>query len=261
MFNKCLGSHFILCRLLRKLGVALATPFEGLDPLLGNYPSHHVLQKFRNAPIDVDAVGHEIVSFFCSCFGVYPRFKNKPDYIHGTPNTTFDHRVGSIILRQAGHMQTDHSGFRLVVPHKRLKVEVSVWNRPRRLEGVGQYLVSFVFSILKHTEVVKDLIPKLTDIVVNSCVNRNLRRCLEVGPHLDLDNWYLVIGHCSVLNKIFFSNLWNPEIWIPFIIQIKKFLKALVKPLVRPQELLKKMAMFVSDWPDWLECERSFSKW
>lgn len=104
----------------------MATPFKCLDPLLGNYPRSYVLHPFRNAPIDVDTVGHEIFSFLCSCLGVNPRSKNKPNDIYGAPNTTFDNRVGSIILRQAGHMQTDHSGFRLVVPHKGLKVEVSV---------------------------------------------------------------------------------------------------------------------------------------
>lgn len=120
------GSLFILCHLLRELGVALATLLEGLDPLLGNYPRSHVLHPFRNLPVDVDAVGHEVVGFRCSSFGVCPRFKNKPDDVHGTPDTTFDHGVVSIVLGQAHHMKTDHSGFRRVVPDKRLKVEVSV---------------------------------------------------------------------------------------------------------------------------------------
>lgn len=178
LFSEGGASDFIWCYLLRKLGVALAAPFEGLDPLLGNYPRSHVLHPFRNAPVDVDAVGHEIVSLLCSCFGVKLRFENKPNDIHGTPYSTFDHRVGSIILRQAYHMQTDHSGFRLVVPHKGLKVEISVWNRPRRFKGVSQFLVGSVFSILKHAEVIEHLIPKCTDFVVNSAVNRYLRRCL-----------------------------------------------------------------------------------
>jgi hypothetical protein len=109
-------------------------------------------------------------------------------------------------------VQTDHAGFRLVVPHKRLKEEVSVWNRPGRLVGVSQLLVGSVFSIFEHSEVVKDLIPKSTDIVVDTTVNRNLGRCLEDGPHLDLHNWAGFVGHCSMLDKVFFGDLGNPGV-------------------------------------------------
>ena len=84
------------------------------------------MHPLRNAAVDVDAVGHEIVSLFCSSLGVNPKFEHKTDDVHGTPDATFDHGIGGIILGQAGHMQTDHARFRLVVPHKRLKEEVSV---------------------------------------------------------------------------------------------------------------------------------------
>ena len=151
-------------------------------------------------------------------------------------------------------MQTDHAWFRLVVSYKRLEVEVSVWNRPWWFVGVSNPLVGLILSILEHSEVVKYRIPKRTDIVVYATVYRSLGRCLENSPYLDLHNWHIVVGHCSVLEEEFFFTIFvdlkYPGILIFFVVQIEKILKALIKLRIWPQKLFLLHFVFASHWLD-----------
>ena len=134
-------------------------------------------------------------------------------------------------------METYHSWFWLIYPHHRLKVKISVIHKDWCFKRVREPAIASVVWIVKNPEVIENLVPFLSDLVVYRTINTNLQRSHDFCFCLYLHH-FTVLRLCTFLNVVFLVDLVWPLIAISFVKQIIKFFKAGVKSSITSEHFM-----------------------